>query len=86
VLTFNPGTQEAEAGRAQKFKASLVYRVSYRTARAAQRNLCLGVRGRVTWLECWLHSWKEHEQVTIATLLRKIAPAQPHNIKTHSVC
>jgi hypothetical protein len=32
---FNPSTQEAEAGR---FLASLVYRVSCRTARATQRN------------------------------------------------
>jgi hypothetical protein len=32
---FNPSTQEAEAG---EFKASLVYRVSSRTARATQRN------------------------------------------------
>jgi hypothetical protein len=32
---FNPSTQEAEAGRQM---ASLVYRVSSRTARATQRN------------------------------------------------
>jgi hypothetical protein len=31
--TFNPSTQEAEAN-----EASLVYRVSFRTARAIQRN------------------------------------------------
>ena len=30
---FNPNTWEAEAGRALEFKASLVYRVSFRTAR-----------------------------------------------------
>jgi hypothetical protein len=35
--TFNPRTQEAEAGGSQ-FKASLVYRVGSRTARATQRN------------------------------------------------
>ena len=34
---FNPRTREAEAGGFE-FKASLVYRVSSRTARAAQRN------------------------------------------------
>lgn len=27
MSTFNPCTQEAEAGKSQKFKASLVYRV-----------------------------------------------------------
>jgi hypothetical protein len=36
--TFNPSTWEAEAGRYSEFKANLVYRVSSRTARAAQRN------------------------------------------------
>jgi hypothetical protein len=35
--TFNPSTQEAEAGRFE-FEASLVYKVSSRTARAIQRN------------------------------------------------
>jgi hypothetical protein len=35
--TFNPSTWEAEAGRFL-FEASLVYRVSSRTARAIQRN------------------------------------------------
>jgi hypothetical protein len=36
--TFNPSTWEAEAGEFLNFKASLVYRVSSRTARATQRN------------------------------------------------
>jgi hypothetical protein len=37
--TFNPSTWEAEAGRQiSEFKASLVYKVSSRTARAIQRN------------------------------------------------
>jgi hypothetical protein len=36
--TFNPSTWEAEAGGFFEFKASLVYRVSSRTARATQRN------------------------------------------------
>jgi hypothetical protein len=35
---FNPSTQEAEAGGFLEFEASLVYRVSSRTARAIQRN------------------------------------------------
>jgi hypothetical protein len=38
---FNPSTWEAEAGggrRISEFEASLVYRVSSRTARATQRN------------------------------------------------
>jgi hypothetical protein len=37
---FNPNTREAEAGGLiSEFEASLVYRVSSRTARAIQRNL-----------------------------------------------
>jgi hypothetical protein len=36
VHTFSPSPWEAEAGC--EFKASLVYRVSSRTARATQRN------------------------------------------------
>jgi hypothetical protein len=38
--TFNPNIQKAEAGRCYlcKFEASLIYRVSSRTARATQRN------------------------------------------------
>jgi hypothetical protein len=35
---FNPSTQEAEAGRFSEFKASLPYNVSFRKARALQRN------------------------------------------------
>jgi hypothetical protein len=35
---FNPSTQEAEAGRSLEFEASLVYRVSSRTAKATHRN------------------------------------------------
>jgi hypothetical protein len=38
TLAFNPSTWEAEAGEALELKASLVYRVSSRTARATQRN------------------------------------------------
>jgi hypothetical protein len=34
---FNPSTREAEAGISE-FEASLVYKVSSRTARAIQRN------------------------------------------------
>jgi hypothetical protein len=37
VHTFNSNSREAEAGRSQ-FKASLVYRVSSRIAKATQRN------------------------------------------------
>jgi hypothetical protein len=36
--TFNPSTREAEIGWISEFEASLVYRVSSRTARATQRN------------------------------------------------
>jgi hypothetical protein len=36
--TFNPSTREAEAGGSLEFEASLVYKVSSRTARAIQRN------------------------------------------------
>jgi hypothetical protein len=36
---FNPSTREAEAGRRiSEFETSLVYRVSFRTARDIQRN------------------------------------------------
>jgi hypothetical protein len=35
---FNPSTWEAEAGGSHEFEASLVYKVSSRTARATQRN------------------------------------------------
>jgi hypothetical protein len=35
---FNPSTQEAEAGGFSEFEASLVYKVSSRTAKATQRN------------------------------------------------
>jgi hypothetical protein len=36
---FNPSTREAEAGRQiSEFEASLVFKVSSRTARATQRN------------------------------------------------
>jgi hypothetical protein len=37
LRTFNPSPQEAEAGGTE-FKASLVYRVSFRTAGATLRN------------------------------------------------
>ena len=35
---FNPSTQEAETSGFLEFEASLVYKVSFRTARAIQRN------------------------------------------------
>ena len=38
VHTFNLRTWKAKAGNISKFEASLVYRVSSRTARAIQRN------------------------------------------------
>jgi hypothetical protein len=38
IYVFNPSTWEAEAGRISEFEASLVYKVSSRTARAIQRN------------------------------------------------
>jgi hypothetical protein len=38
---FNLSTREAEAGGFLEFEASLVYRVSSRTARATQRNSVL---------------------------------------------
>lgn len=34
----NSSTREAETGRSLEFRANLVYRASFRTARAAQRN------------------------------------------------
>ena len=38
VHAFNPSTREAAAKDLCEFKASLVYRVSFRTTRATQRN------------------------------------------------
>jgi hypothetical protein len=38
VHDFNPSTWKAEAGGFLEFEASLVYKVSSRTARATQRN------------------------------------------------
>jgi hypothetical protein len=38
VHTFNPSTQKARGRWISEFEASLVYKVSSRTARAAQRN------------------------------------------------
>jgi hypothetical protein len=35
--TFNPSTREAEAGGFREFEASLVYKVSSRTARATEK-------------------------------------------------
>jgi YHS domain-containing protein len=44
--TFNPSTQEAEAGGSLEFEVSLVYRVSSRTVRATQGNPVSGGGGR----------------------------------------
>jgi len=44
---FKPSTREAEAGRSLELEASLVYRVSFRTARATQRNPGGGLRGEL---------------------------------------
>jgi hypothetical protein len=53
--SFNPSTQETEAGRSES-KANLVYRVSSRTAKATQRNpslfVCLFVCSFVCWFVC----------------------------------
>jgi hypothetical protein len=38
VHAFSPSTWEAETGKISEFEASLVYKVSSRTARAIQRN------------------------------------------------
>jgi hypothetical protein len=40
--TFNPSTWEADEGYVCEFKASLVYKVSSRTARATQSNTVSG--------------------------------------------
>jgi hypothetical protein len=37
VHTFNPSSEEAEAGRSLEFETSLVYRTSSRTARATEK-------------------------------------------------
>jgi hypothetical protein len=44
VHTFNPNTQETEAGGLSEFEACLVYRVISRTARA-------------TWKPCFEKVW-----------------------------
>jgi hypothetical protein len=46
VHAFNPRTWEAPSRRISEFKASLVYRVSSRIARATQRNPVLKERER----------------------------------------
>jgi hypothetical protein len=38
VHAFNPSTPEADIGKSLKFKVSLIYRASSRTARATQGN------------------------------------------------
>jgi hypothetical protein len=43
MYPFNPSTWEREAGRSLCSKASLVYKVSSRSARATQRN-CLKIK------------------------------------------
>jgi hypothetical protein len=42
AYAINPNTEEAEAGGSFEFKASLVYRMSSRTARDTQKSLVLG--------------------------------------------
>jgi hypothetical protein len=58
---FNPSTWEADAGEFLEFEASLIYRVSSRTARATQRNPVLkkpknkkNKTRAARWME---HSW-----------------------------
>jgi hypothetical protein len=41
VHTFNPSTQGGRGRRISEFKASLIYKVSSRTARATERNSVL---------------------------------------------
>ena len=38
VHAFNPSSQEGRSRQISEFEASLVYKVSFRTARATQRN------------------------------------------------
>jgi hypothetical protein len=58
---FNPSTWEAEAGGGRwisEFEASLVYKMSSRTARAIQRNPVLekkGGRGERETLKQWIY-------------------------------
>jgi hypothetical protein len=60
--TFNPSAREAEAG----FEASLVYRVSSRTARATQRNPVLNKQKHTKTTKAIFFSvqlaenWNEH--------------------------
>ena len=43
VHAFNPSTWGTETGRSLEFEASLVYRASFKTARATQRNPVRGL-------------------------------------------
>ena len=63
VHTFNPSTCEAEAGRSE-FEASLVYRVSSKTARATEKP-CLKKqepnKNQSNLLQEWFSSPSQHQ-------------------------
>jgi hypothetical protein len=61
---INPGTWEAEAGRSE-FEASLVYKVSARTARATQRNPVFSERKKERKRERERKRKKEREKMFI---------------------
>jgi hypothetical protein len=54
VHTFNPSTQEAKEDRPSEFKASLIYRGSFRTSRATQRNPVFKNRQKI-----FLGGWRD---------------------------
>jgi hypothetical protein len=51
--TFDPSTQEAEATQSSEFKASLVYNVSSRMARATKRNPVLKKTSKQANKQSW---------------------------------
>ena len=54
---FNPSTWEAEQGDLCEFSASLVYRVSSRTAGATGRP-CLKQKRKIEYLKSGFYQWK----------------------------
>ena len=63
--TFNPSTWEAEAGRSE-FEASLVYRVSSRTAKATGKP-CQEKQNHKNLLQEWVSSPRKVYKIPVGT-------------------
>jgi hypothetical protein len=59
IKAFNPRGQESRGRRISKFQASLVYRASYRTARATQGNPVSKEQKRKKNHRTRQHKWQE---------------------------